>query len=96
MEFSSASIGMKEGGGFAVDGELTIKDIAMTVTLEGRINGPITDPWGGTRIGFTATGAVNRKEFGLKWDDLLEAGGAILGDVVTIMLDGEGIQKAPA
>jgi polyisoprenoid-binding protein YceI len=49
--------------------------------------GPTKDPWGNTRIGISATTKVNRKDFGLVWNAALEAGGILVGDEVTIVLD---------
>ena len=53
---------------------------------------PMKDPWGETRIGLSATTKINRKEFGLTWNALLETGGIMVGEEVTITLDVEFVK----
>jgi polyisoprenoid-binding protein YceI len=75
-------------GDLAVSGDLTIHGITRPVvfTVEGPTS-PAKDPWGNTRIGLTATTKINRKDFGLTWNAVLETGGILVGDDVTITLD---------
>jgi len=71
-------------------GDLTIKGITKLVTLE--IEGPtpeIKDIWGSRRIGATATTTINRRDFNIVYNSMLEAGGAVVGDQVSISLDME-------
>jgi polyisoprenoid-binding protein YceI len=78
-------------------GDLTIRGITREVVLD--IDGPTPaqkDPWGNLRIGATATTRFNRKDWGLTWNQALESGGVVVGDEVSITLDIEAIQKAPA
>ena len=56
-------------------------------------NGVAQDPWGNTRAGFTATGKINRKDFGMKFSKLLDNGGMIVSDEVKIILEIEAIQE---
>jgi polyisoprenoid-binding protein YceI len=65
-------------------GNLTIKDVTKLVTLDVELNGIAKDPWGQTKAGFEITGKISRKEFGLKWNALTEAGGAVVSDEVKI------------
>ncbi|VAX21568.1 Protein yceI precursor [hydrothermal vent metagenome] len=81
------------GNKYSVTGELTIKAITKSVTLKGELLGVIKDPWGNERAGFHAEGKINRKEFGISFHKLLEAGGLVVGDEVTIILDIEGIKR---
>ena len=53
---------------------------------------PGKDPWGNTRMGFSATTKINRKDFGLTWNAALETGGILVGDEVTITLDAEALK----
>jgi polyisoprenoid-binding protein YceI len=63
------------------------------VVLDLRIHGVGKDPWGNTRAGFTATAKVNRKDFGLGWNQALETGQLLVGEDVDITLDIEGIAE---
>jgi len=73
--------------------ELTIKDVTKQVTLEvEEISDTITDPWGNTRIAFELHGKINRKEFNINFNQLLETGGLIVGDMVKFDIVLEGIQ----
>jgi polyisoprenoid-binding protein YceI len=79
---------------FKVIGDLTIRgttrEVALDVTFEGRAK----DPWGNDRAGFSATGKLNRREFGLLWNQALEAGGVAVGDEVKLNLDVEVVRQA--
>ena len=87
MTFKSTHI-QKKGDGFAVTGDLTIRDVTKPVVLNvEEVSEPAKDPWGNTRIGLTATAKINRKDFGLTWNTTLEAGGVLVGEEVAITLD---------
>jgi polyisoprenoid-binding protein YceI len=75
--------------GEKVTGELTIRDIKKTVTLDVEFNGLAVDPYGQTKAGFELAGEINRKEFGLKWDAVTEAGSVVVSDKVKMII---GIQ----
>ena len=77
-----------------VIGDLTIRGTTREVTLDiAELTPTIKDPWGNLRRGATATATINRKDFGLTWNKLLETGGAVVGDEVKISLDIELIKK---
>lgn len=82
--------------GFRVTGDLTIHGITREVVLPVEYAGHAKDPWGGERAGFTARLAIERKDFGLTWNQLLEAGGVAVGDKVGIELEIEAVLKAAA
>jgi polyisoprenoid-binding protein YceI len=71
-------------GSYELYGDLTIRDVTKPVKLDVEFGGVITDPWGGTRAGFTISGKINRKEFGLEWSATTEAGGLVVGEDVRI------------
>lgn len=75
-----------------VTGDLTIKGVTRSVTLDVEVNGFATDPFGNNRAGFEATTVISRKDFGLTWNTALETGGLLVGDKVTINLDLSFIQ----
>ncbi|MCO5992079.1 YceI family protein [Actinoallomurus rhizosphaericola] len=92
MTFQTKSVRV-EGDTNLVDGELTIKGISHPVTLEVEFNGVGEDPWGGTRAGFTATGSINRKDYGIEFNVPLPGGQkALLGDKVDITLEIQAVR----
>ena len=83
-----------KGGDWRVTGDLTVRGVSREVVLDGEVSGPITDPWGGTRIGVSLSGKVNRKEFGMVWNAALDAGGFVLADDVKLAIEVELLKKA--
>jgi polyisoprenoid-binding protein YceI len=80
--------------GYAMTGDLTIHGVTCPVTLAVEPPSPAAkDPWGGTRRGFEAAGEINRKDFGLAWNQALETGGVLVGDKVKLALEVELIQQ---
>ena len=77
---------------YRVVGDLTIRDITREVVLDTEFGGQVRDPYGNDRVGFTAATQVNRKEFGLSWSALMEAGGLVVGDKVKITLNIEAVR----
>src|SRR5882757_6073077 len=80
-------------GSYEVYGELTIRDITKTVKLDTEFGGVIRDPWGNTRAGFSVNGKINRREFGLQWQAVTEAGGLVVSDEVRIHVGLEFIKQ---
>lgn len=74
-------------------GDLTIHGVTKPVVFDLAIHGEGKDPWGNIRSGFTATTTINRKDFGLTWNEILETGQFLVGDDVEITLEVEGIAK---
>ncbi len=92
MEFvSTEEIKIKVGEQKDIKGKLTIKGITKDVVLKVTYKGRVKDPWGQERIGFEATTKINRKDFNITWQKLLETGGVVAGEEVTIKIRGEGI-----
>jgi polyisoprenoid-binding protein YceI len=97
ITFRSKQISAAGTDRFKVTGDLTIRGVTRDATFD--LEGPapvVKDPWGNVRTGVSATAKINRKDFGLVWNALTEAGGVVVGDVVTITFEAELIQKAPA
>jgi polyisoprenoid-binding protein YceI len=93
LTFKSTRVSKKADGEFAVEGELSIHGVTRKVVFEAEEpSAPMKDPWGGTRMGISATTRINRKDFGLTWNAALEAGGILVGDDVTITLDVEFVK----
>ena len=74
----------KAGDEYKLTGDLTIRDISKTITVDVEFGGLAKDPWGNTRAGFTVSGKINRKEFGLKWGAVTEAGQVVVSDEIRI------------
>jgi len=89
LTFKSRKVQAVKGDTFQVVGDLTIRDITREVVLDVEAEGFQKDPWGGQRAGFSATTKINRKDFGLTWNQALETGGLLVGDDVKISLDVE-------
>ncbi len=81
--------GMKDLGDemYELTGDLTIKDVTKPVTLTVEYGGIMSDPWGNVKAGFSLSGKINRKDFGLNWNAALEAGGVLVGEEVKISGD---------
>jgi polyisoprenoid-binding protein YceI len=79
------------GDGYILDGELTLKGVTKEVPLTLELNGFGPDPYGGTRAGFSATGEINRRDFGVNFHAVMETGGAVVSDKVTIHLEIEAV-----
>ncbi len=95
MTFKSARVDPAAGGGFKVTGELTIKGVTKPVVLEVEpLRPPIKDQRGGARTGTSATAKINRQDFGVSWSRLLDGGGVVVGDEVSIVIDIEMVTPA--
>jgi polyisoprenoid-binding protein YceI len=76
-----------------LDGELTVRGVTRPLTLDVEFNGVGGDPWGGTRAGFTATGQVSRKEFGIEFNIPMGGDKMALGDRLDITLEIQAVQQ---
>ena len=77
--------------GFLLDGKLTLKGVTKDVSLALELNGFGPDAYGGTRAGFTAIGEINRRDFGVNFGAVMETGGAVVSDKITIQLEIEAV-----
>jgi polyisoprenoid-binding protein YceI len=82
----------KRGNDYVLVGDMTIRDITKPIEFEVAYNGSITDPWGNQKAGFKITGSIDRFDYGLKWNTLMEAGGAVVSSDVNIVCNIE-LQK---
>lgn len=76
-----------------ITGKLTIGDVTKDVTLKVNYGGEATDPWGNKRVGFTASGKINRKDFNVNWSKTLDGGGLVVADDVDIVIESEAIAQ---
>ena len=79
---------------FRLLGDLTIRDVTREVVLVVSNEGRLTDPWGAERAGFSAQGKIDRTDFGLTWNQALEAGGFVVGNEMKISIEVELIRQA--
>ena len=86
ISFVSNAI-VPKGDAYELQGDLTIKGVTRPVALETELNGVAVDPFGNTRAGLTAETTISRKDFGLTWNAVLEAGGVLVSDKVAINLE---------
>jgi polyisoprenoid-binding protein YceI len=87
IRFRSTRIARPGDGAFVVDGHLTIRDVTKPVTVAVQPGGRARDTQGVERVGYSATTKINRRDFGLNWNQLLETGGVLVGDEVTILVE---------
>jgi polyisoprenoid-binding protein YceI len=89
-KISGARVGVGEE--FTITGDLTIRGTTHEVTLRASYEGRGKDPWGGERISFTASGKIDRREFGLTWNQALEAGGILVSNDIRINLEVQAVR----
>ncbi len=87
MTFVSTSFKKKSGTAYELTGDLTIRDVTKKVTFAVKYGGTTKDPYGNTKAGFKATGTINRLQYGLKWNTLTEAGGAVVGSDIDLTIN---------
>jgi polyisoprenoid-binding protein YceI len=83
----------RDGNGYVVDGDLTIRGVTRSTPLTVELNGVTADPWGKTRIGLSAETEINRKDFGVEFDIPMDGGGVVVGDKVKIQLEIEAVHQ---
>lgn len=93
MTFVSNKIVKVEDGVYRVHGDLTLHGVTLPTVLEAELLGTGKDPWGNERLGFQARASINRKDFGLGWNAVLETGGVLVGEKVDITLDVEAVKS---
>lgn len=93
LTFTSKQVEV-DGADVRVTGALTIHGVTRDVVLVAESLGATKDPWGNERVAFAAKTSINRKDFGLHWNQVLEAGGFMVGDKVEIGLDVQAVKVA--
>jgi len=87
---------VRADGGWKITGNLTMHGVTKPVTLDVTEEGTGRDPWGNERMGFSALGKLDRREFGLTWNAALETGGVLVGDEIKLSIDAELVKQAAA
>jgi len=83
----SGTLYKKKGNDYKLAGDLTIRGNARPVELDVEFGGVAKDPWGNVKAGFELTGKINRKEFGLTWNAVTEAGGMLVGEDIKLQIN---------
>ena len=93
ITFQSTGVERLDDTNYRVRGDLTIRDVTKPVVLDTEFEGEVDDPWGNRRAAFTATTQISRKEFNVRWNQLIEGGGAVVSDNVKITLHIEAVRQ---
>jgi polyisoprenoid-binding protein YceI len=96
LRFTGKRVQPRSGSEIDVVGDLTIKGITREVVLRVEQHGETKDPWGNLRAAFTAKTSIDRKDFGLTWNQVLETGGVMVGDRVEIEAEIEAVKQVEA
>ena len=95
-EITFASTGVEHDGGedWLIPGDLTIHGVTKPVTLKTEFEGQTIDPWGGQRVAFSAETKIDREDWGLTWNQALEAGGWLVGKEIKLKIEIEAVLQA--
>jgi polyisoprenoid-binding protein YceI len=85
--FQSTSFERVEDNGYVIKGIMSIRGVSKEITLKAEHGGTMVDPYGNTKAGFEISGKINRKDFGLSWSAVTEAGGVVVSDEVRLLLN---------
>jgi polyisoprenoid-binding protein YceI len=94
LRFSSKRIQKVGEDRYSLVGDLTLHGVTREIALDAAYGGRGKDPWGNERVGFAAKASLDRKDFGLTWNQLLETGGILVGDRVDIELEIQGVRAS--
>jgi polyisoprenoid-binding protein YceI len=92
ITFQSTHVERIEHDRYRITGDLTIRDVTREVVLEGTDEGRGRDPWGGERLAFSATTTIDRRDFGLTWNQALETGGVLVSNEIKISIDVQAVK----
>jgi polyisoprenoid-binding protein YceI len=87
---------LRQNGEHLVTGKFTMHGVTKEMTFPVTVKGPVKDPWGKTRIALKAATSINRKDYGLTWNKVLEAGGLLVGEEVQIEINAEAVKTTGA
>ncbi|WP_205941059.1 YceI family protein [Albibacterium indicum] len=93
ISFVSTSVRAMGNEEFVLEGDLTVKDITKKIELNAEYGGSVTDAYGNFKVGFEVTGKINRKDFGLVWNAVTEAGSVVVGDRINIQASVQFIKQ---
>ncbi|MGO9150134.1 MAG: YceI family protein [Acidimicrobiales bacterium] len=94
LSFRSTKVELKSRGDWKVYGDLTVRGVTRPVVLDVEFEGVIQDPWGNQRLGFTASGEIDRNDFGVSFNAALETGGFVVSPKVKLEIEAEAVRQA--
>jgi len=94
LTFRSTKVELSSGVEWKVTGDLTIRGVTRPVVLDVEFEGVVQDPWGGQRIGFTASAEIDRNDFGVSFNAALEAGGFVVSPKIKLEIEAEAVRQA--
>jgi polyisoprenoid-binding protein YceI len=94
IDFANGTFRQVSGNEYELSGDLTLKGHTHPVTLSAELGGIATDPYGQVKIGFEMSGKISRKEFGLTWSAMTEAGGVVVGDEIKLLFNVQFVKQA--
>lgn len=93
MTFTATSFTKESESEYELKGDLTLRGVTKPVKLDVEFGGTAKDPWGNLKAGLSATGKINRKDWGLNWNSALEAGGVLVGEEVKLVIELQFIKQ---
>ena len=94
LSFHSTKVELDPSGEWKVSGDLTIRGVTRPIVLDVQFEGVIQDPWGNQRLGFTASGEIDRNDFGVSFNAALETGGFVVSPKVKLEIEAEAVRQA--
>jgi polyisoprenoid-binding protein YceI len=94
LNFKSTKVELSSGGDWKVNGDLTVRGVTRPIVLDVEFEGVIQDPWGNQRLGFTASGEIDRNDFGVSFNAALETGGFVVSPKVRLEIEAEAVRQA--
>jgi polyisoprenoid-binding protein YceI len=95
ITFKSRSVRPVGNDTYEVTGDFTMRGVTKSITLPVTMLGEMKDPWGNQRIGFETSTTINRKDYGVSWNQTLDQGGLVLGEDVKVAINLEAVEAAP-
>lgn len=92
MTFVSTEAVFAGDGRYTLTGDLTLHGVTKQVSFDVMYAGIVTDPWGATRAGFEARAVLDRRDFGLVWNQTMETAGLLVGDTVEVVIEAEAVR----
>ena len=94
MTFHSTKVDLGRGSDWKVTGDLTVRGVTRSIVLDVEFEGAIQDPWGNQRLGFSASGEIDRNEFGVSFNAALETGGFVVSPKIKLEIEAEAVRQA--
>jgi len=94
LTFHSSKVDLGRGSNWKVTGDLTVRGVTRSIVLDVEFEGVIQDPWGNQRLGFTASGEIDRNEFGVSFNAALETGGFVVSPKIKLEIEAEAVRQA--